>query len=118
MDVPLPAGSIPAPRNFLMNGGKDMFGKNKVTSQALLYTPEQPPAVIRMPEADRFVEFEGAMAHADDDGRLEFVPRGPININVHRIGAYYDHTIILFGSKIRVMETAAQIALKIMEAER
>ena len=96
-----------------------MFGKNKVTGQALLYTPEQPPAVIRMPEADRFVEFEGAMARIDEDtGKLEFVDRGPININVHRIGAYYDHTIILFGNKIRVMETAAQIALKIMEAER
>ena len=94
-----------------------MFGKGKHTGQALLYTPEK-TQVIMFPH-EKFVEFEGAAVRVDEEtGKLEFMPRGPIVINVRRIGAYYDHTIILFGNKIRVMETAAQIALKIMEAEK
>ena len=65
----------------------------------------------------RFVEFEGAFVQeVEDTGKLEFIPRGPIHIRLDKIGAFYDHTVILFGNKIRVMETAAQIELKLMEA--
>jgi hypothetical protein len=37
---------------------------------------------------------------------------------VANIGGFYDNTILLMGNKIRVMETATQIAMKIMEAMR
>ena len=66
----------------------------------------------------RFVEFEGAIAKVDEEtGKIEFLPRAPISINMDKIGAYYDHTILIFGNKIRVMETFAQIHVKLKEAE-
>lgn len=87
-----------------------MFGKK-------VETPERMPTeILTVPDPAVFVEFEGALAVAGEDGKLEFTPRGKISINVANIGGYYDHTILLFGNKVRVMETAAQIGLKLMEA--
>ena len=83
------------------------------------YVPEQEPALVVTAQDDgaRFVEFEGAMAETDEDtGKLVFFPRGSIHINVLQIGGFYDHTILLFGNKIRVMETEAQIYMKIKGA--
>ena len=72
-----------------------------------------------VPKEARFIDLEGAMARVNEEtGKLEFLPRGPISIAVDKIGAYYDNTIIIFGNKIRVMETANQIAVKILEATR
>lgn len=93
-----------------------MFGKKEDYSKAVEmfkdYEPIAPPKRRTV-----FIEFEGAMASVDEDtNKLEYTPRGPIWIQAGHIGAYYDHTILLFGNKIRVMETAAQIAVKIMEA--
>ena len=89
-----------------------MFGKNK----DIPFDPV-PKIIIPGRQQAPFIELEGAMGHVDDEsGKLEFYPRGKITIAVDKIGAYYDNTIILFGNKIRVMETSAQIALKIMEA--
>lgn len=85
-----------------------MFG-SKETPVAVQLTHVMPQPV--------FVEFHGAMAEMDEEtNTLRFTPRGPIWIQASNIGAYYDNTVILFGNKVRVMETAAQIALKIMEA--
>ena len=92
-------------------------GKQEGTKER--YIPEQaPPLVVTAgDERARFVEFEGAMAETDEDtGKLVFYPRGSIHINVLQIGGFYEHTILLFGNKIRVMETEAQIYLKIKEA--
>ena len=96
-----------------------MFGRKEDTVGAITFGPSQVPAVVQVPERQRFVEFEGAMAEVDDEtGKLDFVPRGAIRINVNMIGGFYDHTILLFGNKIRVMETYEQIREKIGEAER
>lgn len=64
-----------------------------------------------------FLSFQGAAVEYDDDGRLSYLPRGEVVVNVGRIGAYYDHTLLIEGHKIRVMDTVSQIGLKILEAE-
>ena len=90
-----------------------MFGRKEIPEAQILY-PE-----VQLPNVMTFVEFEGASTTMDEEtGKLEFTPRGKIVVQVSRIGAYYDHTIILFGNKVRVMETANQIALKILEATK
>ena len=92
-------------------------GSKEDTVGRITFDQQQAPVIIRVPGKVKFIEFEGAMASVDEDtNKLEYTPRGPIWIQAGHIGAYYDHTILMFGNKIRVMETAAQIAVKIMEA--
>ena len=82
-----------------------MFGKNDAK---LLYDPA-PAAVI-------FVSFMGAATDIDDDGKIiDYAPRGEVVINVAQIGAVYDHTIIIMGHKIRVMETLEEIRRKLIK---
>lgn len=83
--------------------------------------PELPaePALVypKASQAAVFVEFTGATGAADDDGKIsDYVPRERITVNILRISGFYDHTILAEGRKIRVMETYAQIALKILQA--
>ena len=54
------------------------------------------------------VKFLGATKDGD-----EFNARGPIWVNPARICAIYDHTILVDGYKIRVMETAEEAIKKI-----
>ena len=92
-----------------------MFG-NKTGK--LLYD-EQPRTVVMNRTKAVFVEFQGATGSTDDDGVLVgYVPRDKITINVARISGFYDHTILIDGRKIRVMESYNKIALKILEAMR
>jgi len=93
-----------------------MFGKGNDVVGRITFDNTGPSVAFVRDKKPVFVEFEGALAVAGEDGKLEFTPRGKISINVANIGGYYDHTILLFGNKVRVMETAAQIGLKIMEA--
>ena len=95
-----------------------LFGKNDVMGKINFETPERQTFFVPAGKSGTvFIELEGAMGRVDEEsGKLEFYPRGRISIAVDKIGAYYDNTIILFGNKIRVMETSAQIAVKIMEA--
>lgn len=78
----------------------------------------QPPAPVLAKGAELLmVEFTGAEILFDDDGRkVDWTPREKICVNIARVDGYYDHTILVDGRKIRVMETYAQIALKILEA--
>lgn len=91
-----------------------MFGRKAEQLQAdpvLVYPKEERLAA--------FVEFTGATGMPDEDGKMdEYVPREKITVNVLRISGFYDHTILVEGRKIRVMETYAQIALKVMAALR
>ena len=95
-------------------------GKQGDTVGRINFEQRQEPVIV--PQAKKrmqFVEFEGATAETDEyTGKLIFNPRGKIHINVEKIGGFYDHTILLFGNKIRVMETEAQIYMKIKEAEQ
>lgn len=92
-------------------------GNREDTVGRITFEPNPAPAIVRIPERVRFIDLEGAMGSINEDTmKLEFTPRGPISIAVDKIGAYYDNTVIIFGNKIRVMETSAQIAVKIMEA--
>lgn len=54
------------------------------------------------------IKFQGAMK--DEGG---FVERGPVWINPARICAIYDHTILVDGYKIRIMETEEEAIKKI-----
>lgn len=78
--------------------------------------------VLEVPASNKplFVSFMGAdVTFSDDDGAMmSYKPRGEVVINVNRIGAYYDHTIITEGHKIRVMDDATGIGLRIMEARK
>ena len=93
-----------------------MFGKDKGDAGRILFDSPGPSVVI---QKDRvvFVEFDGALVDKFDDD-LVYTPRGKISINPARIAGYYDHTILIDGYKVRVMETYAQIGLKLLEAER
>lgn len=76
-----------------------MFGK-------LLYDEPKPVAM--------FVTLMGAATDIDDDGKIvDYIPRGEIVINVAQICAFYDHTIMVCGHKIRVMETRDEITRKL-----
>ena len=78
-----------------------MFGK-------LLYDEPKPVAM--------FVTLMGAATDIDDEGKIiDYAPRGEVVINVAQIGAVYDHTIIIMGHKIRVMETLEEIRRKLIK---
>ena len=93
-----------------------MFGKKDDIMGKLIFDQQPAPVIMQKPDKPVFVEFEGATSEMEEDGRLTFSPRGKITIQLNNIGGYYDHTILLMGYKIRVMETYAQIAVKILEA--
>ena len=63
-----------------------------------------------------WIELEGANTALDDSGAMVYTPRGKMIIQTENIGGYYDHTILMMGNKIRVMDTAEEITRKIMEA--
>jgi len=115
--VQLPAGPTPARRNFERR--ITMFGKRipETPEMPLLFPKEQSFAVLRA-GGPVLVEFTGAIATMEGDGALDYTPRDKITVNIHRISGFYDHTILVDGRKIRVMETYSQIALKILEAMR
>lgn len=94
-----------------------MFGKNNDQVGRIMFDNSGPSVAVIRDKRTVFVEFEGALAEKFDD-ELTFTPRGKISLNPARIAGYYDHTILVDGYKIRVMDTYAQIALKILEATK
>ena len=92
-----------------------MFGR-KDDSKILFDNPG--PVIMREKHQPVFITLEGALAEMDDMGVLSFKPRGKIRIQVCNIAGYYDHTILLMGNKVRVMESANEIELAILEAVR
>lgn len=84
-----------------------MFGRNKdaLVEAGLIY-PDPKPVTV-------FITFTGATIDYEDGVLVDIVPREKIVINVNRIDAFYDHTILIDGRKIRVMETLAEIREKI-----
>ena len=62
----------------------------------------------------RFILCHGAQTEYDDEGKpVGYTPRDDIIVNVEQIGAAYDHTLIIMGHKIRVMETMDTIKEKL-----
>ena len=61
-----------------------------------------------------FASFHGAATDIDDDGVIDYSPRGEIMINVAQICAFYDHTIMTDGHKIRVMEDLETIKKRLI----
>ena len=62
-----------------------------------------------------FAVFQGALTNIDDEGKIiEYVPRGEVVINIAQICAFYDHTIITNGHKIRVMEDLETIKKRLI----
>jgi len=96
-----------------------MFGRKDQVVGSILFDNQQPPVIVqnKQQKVPVFIELEGALCEKEDD-RLVYTPRGAIAINPERIAGYYDHTIMIDGYKIRVMESYAQIALKIAEASK
>ena len=62
---------------------------------------------------ENFVAFRGALMEVDDDGNTSFTPRTSVIVNTDQIGAAFDHTVIVMGHKIRVMENVEEIGIKI-----
>jgi len=85
-----------------------MFGRKFDPVEAgLVYPKTEKTAPV-------FVEFQGATMDFDDEGHLqELVPRSTIMINVLEIEGFYDHTILINGRKLRVMETLTEIRNKV-----
>ena len=66
-----------------------------------------------------YIQLNGASTEIDDNGEIiRYVPLDPIVINAARIDGYYDHTILLDGRKVRVMETREEITRMIEGAMR
>lgn len=63
--------------------------------------------------AENFVVFRGALMDVDDDGNVSYTPRKSVIVNTDQIGAAFDHTVIVMGHKIRVMEELEEIGNKI-----
>ena len=59
------------------------------------------------------VKFHGARKETDGD----YIDRGPIWINADMISAIYDHTILIAGNTIRIMESAKE-AIELIRKER
>ena len=78
-----------------------MFGK---TTGKMIY--DEPQRIV-------FVTFQGAVTDVDDDGAVDYAPRGEICVNVSQIAAFYNHTILVMGRKIRVMESMDEIRRKL-----
>lgn len=55
-----------------------------------------------------WIELHGATEDWSS-GEREYRERGKIYINPDRTDAFYDHTVLATGNKIRVMETAEEI---------
>jgi uncharacterized protein YlzI (FlbEa/FlbD family) len=49
----------------------------------------------------------------EDNGRVTYSPWDTIVVNMDQIGAAYDHTIVIMGHKIRVMESLDEIMERI-----
>ena len=67
------------------------------------------------------VEFRGARVEMNDEGEKEYEDRGPIWINAHAVAGFYEHTLLVNGHKIRVMEEIPEIQQKLargMTSER
>lgn len=69
--------------------------------------------MIRRKRADNFITLCGAMMDVDDDGNVTYSPRASIIINKDQVGAIYEHTVVIMGHKIRVMESLEEIGKKI-----
>jgi uncharacterized protein YlzI (FlbEa/FlbD family) len=54
----------------------------------------------------------------EDNGRVTYSPWDTIVVNMDQIGAAYDHTIVIMGHKIRVMESLEEIMKRIGAAPR
>ena len=66
-----------------------------------------------------FIEFEGAAMDVDDmTGERDYAPRGKVCVNTDNIGGFYDHTILLLGHKIRVMEGYDELVARLGEPVR
>ena len=56
------------------------------------------------------IKFDGATFDSDS---ATYEPRGPILVNPDHIDAAYDHTILIQGHKIRVMDDLEHILAKL-----
>lgn len=90
-----------------------MFMKKSWSNGGLLLYPEK--KIV----SPIYIQFNGASTEIDDNGEIiKYVPLDPIVINAARIDGYYDHTILMDGRKIRVMETREEITRMIEGAMR
>ena len=55
------------------------------------------------------IEFQGATSRTEDDGSRTWEPRGPVAINPDHVVAVYDHSVVVPGNIIRVMESYEEI---------
>jgi len=58
------------------------------------------------------IEFRGA-ARDEISGQTEYTDRGPVWVNPEHVSCVYDHTILIDGHKIRVMEPMEEIVSRI-----
>ena len=61
----------------------------------------------------KFIKFTGAHMETEDNGRVTYSPWDVIVVNMEQICAVYDHTIVIMGHKIRVMESLEEIMERI-----
>ncbi len=61
----------------------------------------------------KLVEFRGASREID----AIYIDRGPVWINPELVSGVYDHTILIDGHKIRVMEDVNELVKKLTEVE-
>lgn len=63
----------------------------------------------RVRVVDVFLKLTGASCTRTEDTK-EYHPIAPVIVNVSQVGAIYDHTVLVSGQKVVVMESLAEIA--------
>lgn len=63
------------------------------------------------------IKFRGAKEHFDDDGNKTYEEREPFWANEAAVQGVYDHTIVIVGRNIKVMETEEEIVKKLGECQ-
>lgn len=62
----------------------------------------------RVRVVDVFLKLTGASCTRTEDTK-EYHPIAPVIVNVSQVGAIYDHTILVSGQKVVVMESLTEI---------
>lgn len=61
------------------------------------------------------IKFMGATMTEKDNGEREYQQRGPVWINPDMVAGVYDHTILISGNRIRVMQNLNEILAKLRQ---
>lgn len=101
----------------VFSGGVLELKPFRLSGKTFKFPPYKPLPPVEGGRA--MIRFQGAqIVNIKENGEREYRAQGPIWLRVEAIVGYYDHTVLVGGHKIRVMETAEQIGRMVREHEQ